>query len=500
METRARKLRRIGQQQSIPRTDTNQNLFLDVVPQDVLSHFVRHLSKRPFSDDWINSVNDDDVLTILRIGGAFSTVSQKMFKSLDFHYVCNDIGKQKFDLLASMLAPHLESLFLDVDRIRVLDSCKFSSLRVLRVNMENVSAKMFKRVLTLCGSSLVELIYEWGSMRKSDARNIARLCKSLKVLDTVGADGVNSLKVIWEELGSVLKKFSGCIPLDDLPLIALHCSVLEELAIGNIEYLKNENSQVVMESLQALQSLQVLDLSFLDSDNYSSHMASDEIETLVLGRPSNFLFDIGWVFHTSEKFSDIMHKIGSRLRMASLYFVFDSISLEASFSFNNVLELSLAHLGDHPNLGLERLFVQPMPNLRSLCIRVKCTTILRHIARSVSSLRKLHCDLSPADYHPESGPRVHDSDVTQLLRANRRLHRLEMKFGRIRTYPSNDIICFISCLHISESMMHVVIRYTHLRRRLGYESGIDDEKYEKLRDACACLRTRRISVESFPAQ
>ena len=66
-----------------------QTHFFDLVPVDVLFLVLKHLSKQPFSEwCWLQSVNVNDVKTVLRLGGALSSASREVFKSLE-HGLCS---------------------------------------------------------------------------------------------------------------------------------------------------------------------------------------------------------------------------------------------------------------------------------------------------------------------------------------------------------------------------------------------------------------------------
>ena len=508
METRARKLRRI-QQENILRTSRNKSLYFGVVPHDVLFHFVKHLSKWPHSEQWLDTVDDNDALTVLRIGGALSGVSGSMFNSLGYRpWLHSGFGFEKFDTLALVLAPHLDSLYVNSDRIRVFSWYNFSSLRVLRVDMLNVTLRVFRHALSSSGSSLVELTCKHGNLRKSDARNIARYCKSLRVLNlNDNSVHVISLKVIWEALGEKLTKFTGRIPVSDFPLVARHCTALNELKIANMAQLINENKQMVMESLQTLHSLNVLRIS--SYDDALLFMTVEEIEAFLQGRPSDFLLGLKCSLDSPEKFFDVMHTIGSRLRLFSLEFDFDTLPSETSFMLNNIQELQLLNCNDYNDLKLERLFTHSMPNLRKLTISVKNTSIFSHIARCTSNLLELTCELPFSDENPIPFLSVRASDVTQLLQENQKLHRVDVDFGFTPTFPSDDMILFVSCFNVREAIMHVVMRYyagneldndknlhsAALNELTAKGPDMNSEKYEKLRNTCVPLRTKQINLE-----
>ena len=503
METRARKLRRIQR-------ETRASRYLDVVPRDILFHLVKHLSKWPNSDQWFNSVDEVDALTILQIDGPLGDVSQEMFKSLNDN---QDFGYEKFGLLAPILAPHVQSLYLDVDRIRGLDCRRFSSLRTLEVSIEGVSSKILNQILASSGGTLVELGLNYrsgGAMRKADARNIARHCKSLKSLD-VEYFNATSLKVIWETLGGTLTKFSGCIPLGDFPLLVRHCTVLEELKLSNIPQLKDEDPRLVLDSLEALQSLKVLGLTLSDGEFQRTDMTVEEIETFVGRRQSNFLFDIDMDFGSRDNFSRTMRAIGCRLRLFSLVLGFDSIPSERSWGLKNIQELEVVEHMNRTDYGIERLFVQPMPKLQRLHFSLKNTSVFRNIAHSVPNLSCLICDLPTEDDNPNPILIVDASDVTELLTASKKLNRLDLDFGAAEPYPTNHMINFVSCLKISEAKMHVIVRYNtgYNYERVEYsdsdsgpeyqniskEQVIDREKLKRMRDASVPLRTKEISLQ-----
>ena len=510
METRARKKRRI-RRESIPRTTTNTNLYFDVVPHDVLFHLVKHLSKWPHSEQWLDTVDGDDVLTVLRTEGALSNVSRSMFYSLGNQLWSSRVfGTEKFEIVAEILAPHLESLSFSVSASGAFKSYEFSSLRSLQVGMFGVTMRMFRDVLTACGSSLVELTCQPGSLRKADVRNIAFHCKSLRVLKLCELTYKNiSLKMIWEELGDKLTKFSGRIALNDFPLIAHHCTALRELKIVNSGEVIDENKQMVIESVQALQSLCVLGMESFGHVNDLEFLTVEELEALIQGRPSDFLLEFEGSFNSQEKFHDVMRSIGSRLRVFSYLFVFNPIPGGTTFMLDNIQELRLEYDYRHDDLKLERLFTHPMPNLRKLAISVKNTSIFSNIARCTSNLLELTCALPDSYGEILYFLSVSASDITQLLQENEKLHHLDIDFGFTQTYPSDDMILLISCLNVSEAIMHVVIRYytesetdsgrdpdSHtLNEFTRKEPGINSEKCKKLRNACVPLRTKRIGLQ-----
>ena len=510
VETRARKIRRIRRESTL-RTITNKNLYFDVVPYDVLFHIVKHLSKWPHSERWLDTVDDDDILTLLRTEGALSNVSKSMFSSSGNElWSSRFFGSEKHEMLVEILAPHLQSLSFSESLCRAFNLYEFSSLRVLKVEMFTLTVRLFRHVLTACGSSLVELTYKPGRLRKANVRNIALYCKSLSVL-RIYDNGYNevSLKMIWEELGDKLTKFTGCIPLNDFPLIARNCTALKELKIANRQEAIDGNKQIVIESVQALQSLRVLGIVSCEHDDAPQFLTVEELEALIQGRPSDFLLDLFGSFNSQEKFRDAMRSIGSRLRVFYLLQNFDSIPVGTMFMLDNIQELRIENHYQYGDFKLERLFTHPMPNLHKLTISVKNTSIFSHIARCTSNLLELTCRLPFSDENPVSFLTVRASDVTQLLHENKKLHHLDIDFGFTETYPSDDMVLLISCLNVSEATMHVVIRYytesesdigrdsySHtLNEFTGKEQDKDSEKYEKLRNTCVPLRTKRVGLQ-----
>ena len=510
VETRARKIRPI-QRESVLRTIMAKNLYFDVVPHDVLFHLVKHLSKWPHSEQWLDTVDDDDALTVLRTEGALSNVCKSMFNSLGQELWSRRVfGSEKFEMLAEILAPHLESLSFNGGLFRAFNLYEFSSLRVLQVEMSGVTARVFRHVLASCGSSLVELTCEPGSLRKADVRSIALHCKSLSVLKLYEHSWCSiSVKIIWEELGDKLTKFSGRIALNDFPLIARHCTALRELKIVNTEQVSSGNKQMVIESVQALQSLRVLGIELDEYDYGQEFLAVGEFEAFLQGRPSDFLLDIHGSFNSQENFRDVMRSIGSRLRLFSLVLNSDSIPAGTTFMLDSIQELRLRKSDDYDDLKLERLFTHPVPNLRKLSIPVKNTSIFSHIARCTSNLLELTCELPVSEGNPVSFRSVRASDITQLLHENKGLYDLDIDFGFTETYPSDDMILLISCLNVSEAIMHVVMRYYTdsesgsggnadsgaLDEFTGQEQDRNSEKYKKLRNACVPLRTKRIGLQ-----
>ena len=510
METQARKIQHT-RRESVLRTITNKNLYFDVVPHDVLFHLVKHLSKWPHSEQWLDTVGDVDALTVLRTEGALSNVCKSMFNSLRHEPWSSSVfGSEEFEMLAEMLAPHLESLSFNGDLFRALNVHEFSSLRVLQVEMRSVTVRLFRHVLTLCGSSLVELTCESGSLRKADVRNIAVHCKSLSVLKLCELSYESaSLKIIWKALGDKLTKFSGFIALNDFPLIARHCTALRELKIVNTKKVISGNKQMVIESIQALQSLRVLGIDLYDYCYFFRSLTVEEIEALVQGRPSDFLLDFDGSFNSQEKFGDVMRSIGSRLRVFSLVLNFDSIPAGTTFMLDNIQELRLRKYVYCDDLKLERLFTHPMPNLRKLIISVKNTSIFSHIACCTSNLLELTCELPDSGGDTDYSFSVRASDITQLLQENKKLHHLDINFGFTQTRLSDDMILLISCLNVRDAMMHVVIRYHTdsesdigrdtdsytLNEFTGMEQDKNSEMYKKLLNACAPLRTKRIDLQ-----
>ncbi len=480
-----------------------QTHFFDLVPVDALFLILRHFSKDPFSERcWVQSVDVDDVKTVLRLGGALGAASREMFKSLE-HGLCSFdswIEECMYAFMVRMMAPQLENMVLYPLVGRKINCEQLCSLRVLSV-VHGVRANDLKRILIALGNSLEELdITNAHLVRRKMVQAIAWYCKSLKVFKTDVVEWHTSFEPIWQAVGDTLVEYSGHVPENELAHIAHHCTRLEKLDLMNIEELVLEDRNEVIDLLKALKALRVLNIVSNDFER-NRGLSTDQLRMLLAACPPSVKIHGYISLSHGIGVSNFIRGIGAHLQVLNLEYSLDTMPSELLPALVNIEELSLLPVEGYSDEMIESVFVEPLLHLQKLRIlHMKSSNRLRMVARSVTNLREFECSFRTGfEDHLEGEGMIEvwrvpvcGTDFIELLCANVHLRFVGVNFGITRQRVTNEITEFIPLLKVCDSLEYVEISNTMIDNIS--EEMPNSERVKEISNACVPLRNKSFSL------
>ncbi len=506
-------------------SDAHQTHFFNVASPEVLCHVLRHLSKQPYSRNWMEWFEMNDVETMLRLGGTLRAASREMFKPLDREFFLTDSLSEKrlYALLGSLMAPDLESMAIYPQADQKINHEQLRSLRVLTVSC-NFRCEDLSRILHAHGETLAELYFDvnqpfigrvledhslswqdwefrkfWGEfdfevkgLNADMVRAIAVNCKSLKVFRTNFLRYAASLEPIWEASGNSLVEFRGYVPEKELKHITRHCVRLEKLELANVESLMLASSMEFFDLLRAVKTLRVLFL-FLHCcpGDLEDLLVIDELRMLVAAWPPNFRIHGFVTASFLTPLSNFVREVGAHLR--SLKFHYSAVGMPSDIgpALRNVECLALHPIGGYSDEMIESVFAEPLPNLQRLSLyRVRNSKVLRNIARSVRNLRELRCSFGLKTDVGKESESVLGSDFAELLRANVHLRYIAVDCEIPKEQMTKVILDFILLLKGCRCLEHVDIA----NDECNSHEWIYNKRVKEISNACVPLRTKSFSL------
>ncbi len=454
--------------------------YFDTIPVELSRAVVKHLSEEPYSQNWLHSVNASDARTVLQVGGVLSVASRGLFKSLVS-------GEFKFrnwhehTSLAITMAPHLTRLTIAQREHRRINCEQLCSLRELRISFGAES--LFERILNVCGGSLEKLDIIAYQSTKKIVEAIASNCKSLKSFHSGFTLYRASLEPLWSVVGNTLIELRGELSHGELMRIARHCTRLEKLDLLNLHKFAAATLQnIVTDYLASLKSLGYLLLDLYYEG--TRHLDIDFLRAILHACPPNVWIDCTMGFNFGDSNINNLRVVGPRLRKLVMDYESGTLPRDLLPALGNVQELLLVPYQTSDEM-IESIFVEPLPCLRKLSILVNNPTVLRSIARSVSSLREFVCSFS-FRFNETSEDRIaaNGSAITELLQANEHLRYIKMTY-----WHAEHIVDFVRRLRVCRNLEHVAIGY-----RIQSESRKAVSESKEISNACVPLRTRSLSL------
>lgn len=467
--------------------------YFDTIPNDALHNVIRFLAKNPCSERWMTEIKAEDVVSVVDCTSSISVAARELFTSVINSYN-EKVGsrfnslmfttKPEFDEILNKLASNVTHFHFPDNQERVCYK-ELEQLRVLKID-EEPRATHVGQILRTSQSSLRELYLDRNNLEMSIIHSVREHCESIEKLSLVYRKSIIPLEPMWATIGQSLKEvcFGGSVK--DYSAIARHCSNLDRLQLLNFHETWTEN----IDEFASLLNSCVLDLHFELWDEFDPYSV-DELSAVFALFIHSHTVQMHVVSARYDQCVSFLRAKGSNIRVLSVHCGEEELPSDVGESLSSLEKLTLFQRTRGDAHALARsIFENPLPKLRKLVVytAINGRLLLSDVAHSVTTLEEFECyDLFSKDSQDSDTIHIKAQDFDKLLRANRRLRRIQIR--NFHRYSGNG-------WKIANEMAELIrqIRYYKSIEEVDIVDRVLKSGYRLLHDACVPLRSRRLNI------
>ena len=509
METRQTKRRRLSQRALEAPTTVHTPLYLDALPQDALTVILRHLSTRPYANNWHCYVDPREALSILECGGSLTGVARSMFTSLDL-LVAEEAREAAFSALhTSSLALFKKLLIEQGPRLTKLSfasapsrflrpehqfgfangayfeyCCQLRELTIADFSIWREQEPLsLEPILTACGGVLQKLTILGNThLHTAFVDSVMRHCRALESL-SLSQETVNiKMNLFWQVVGLKLKRLS-CFPpcspnkcRSALLPISRYCKKLEDVEItGHMRTIPSLNFYYEMGKR----------LRVLHFQSSCAMPTPDEFEKILENCP-HAMVDI-YIRRNGEELLRVLGDRVRNLRLRCIQTPSDEF-VDIADRLTSLCELTVTAMNNTSVKFARALFNAPKPNLEVLSL--PCVDMFDPLNEGadefnlLAELGRKACALREFSF--SSWIKFDFQAFVSVINANRQLRRLTAVCRR-NTYTKEVLLS-----HIKE-VVCALVKHESIRE-LGIHLFLKNLSSKEISDAYVPLRGRELNV------